>query len=67
MSSNSRLDAASTKSFTDDDVIDIDLASIPEHVREDLAAATYSCVMEFMRQPGGKATLDAVRAYNARI
>jgi len=38
--------------------INIDLASIPDHVREGLAAATYEAVRACINQPGGKELLD---------
>lgn len=49
------------------DNIKIDLSSIPDHVREDLAAATYEAVRNFLAQPGGKEMLDAeIAARKAR-
>jgi len=40
----------------------VDLASIPEHVREELAAATLDSVMAFLKQPGGREFIDAKKA-----
>lgn len=39
--------------------INIDFNAIPEHVREELAAATLESVRSFLRQPGGREFLDA--------
>jgi len=41
------------------DKIQINLSAIPNHVRDDLAATVFECVKDFLRQPGGKAFLDA--------
>jgi len=42
--------------------IEVDLDSIPEHVRDELAAATLDGVMAFLRQPGGREFLDQKKA-----
>ena len=42
--------------------IKIDFASIPEHVKEDLAAATYEAVQNTLKQPGGREMIDAIIA-----
>ena len=42
--------------------ITVDLASMPEHVREELAAATLDSVMAFLKQPGGREFIDARKA-----
>lgn len=39
--------------------IKIDFSSIPDHVREELAAATFECVRSFLQQPGGREFLEA--------
>ncbi len=39
--------------------IKIDFAVIPDHVREELAAATLESVRSFLQQPGGREFLDA--------
>ena len=41
------------------DTIRIDVASIPDYVRDSLAAALLAGVRELLRQPGGKEFLDA--------
>ena len=41
------------------DSIKIDFSAIPDHVREDLAAATFECVRSFLQQPGGREFLEA--------
>ena len=42
--------------------IKIDFDSIPDHVRESLAAATLESVKEFLRKPGGREFLDENKA-----
>lgn len=37
----------------------VDVNSIPDHVREDLAKATYETVCDFLQQPGGRDRLNA--------
>ena len=44
------------------DSIIIDFSAIPDHVREDLAAATFECVRSFLQQPEGREFLDARKA-----
>lgn len=44
------------------DSIKIDFSAIPDHVREELAAATLECVRSFLQQPGGREFLDARKA-----
>ena len=44
------------------DSVKIDFSAIPDHVREDLAAATFECVRSFLQQPGGREFLDARKA-----
>lgn len=44
------------------DNIVIDLETIPNHVRDDLAATVFECVKDFLRQPGGREKLDAKKA-----
>ena len=39
--------------------IHIDTASIPAHVRDDLAAATLDLIHGILRQPGGREALEA--------
>lgn len=39
--------------------IHIDVSAIPDYVRDDLAAATLDLIHEILRQPGGRAALDA--------
>lgn len=39
--------------------IKIDFSAIPDHVRDDLAAATFECVRSFLQQPGGREFLEA--------
>lgn len=41
-----------------DESIEIDFDLIPDHVREDLAAATLESVREFLRKPGGREFLE---------
>lgn len=48
--------------------IHINVAEIPDHARDDLAAATLDFVRGILRQPGGRATLDAkIKAKKAAI
>jgi len=48
--------------------IHINVAEIPDHVRDDLAAATLDFVRDILRQPGGRAALDAkIKAKKAAI
>ncbi|MCF8017794.1 MAG: hypothetical protein K9L62_00215 [Vallitaleaceae bacterium] len=44
------------------DAIKIDFASIPDHVRDEVAAATLESVRSFLRQPGGRERLNARKA-----
>lgn len=44
------------------DPIKIDLAAIPDYVREDLAQATLESIRSFLRQPGGREFLEARKA-----
>lgn len=39
--------------------IHIDVAAIPDHVRDDLAAATLDFIRGILRQPDGRERLDA--------
>ena len=41
------------------DIIRIDVASIPDHVKDSLAAATLAFARRFLQEPGGKEYLDA--------
>ncbi len=41
------------------EAVHINVAEIPDHVRDDLAAATLDFVRGILRQPGGRAALDA--------
>jgi hypothetical protein len=41
------------------DIIEIDTASIPGHVRDSLSAATLEAFTRFLQQPGGRERLDA--------
>lgn len=47
--------------------IKIDFAAIPDHVREELAAATLESVRSFLQQPGGREFLDARKSAKAAI
>ncbi len=48
--------------------IHINVAEIPDHARDDLAAATLDFVRGILRQPGGRAALDAkIKAKKAAI
>jgi hypothetical protein len=42
-----------------ENIVKLDLSSIPDYVREELAAATLEAVENFLRQPGGREFLDA--------
>lgn len=42
-----------------ENIVKLDLSSIPDYVREELAAATLEAVENFLRQPGGREMLDA--------
>ena len=44
------------------DEVKIDVTLIPDHVRDDLAAATLELVRNILRQPGGREMLDAKKA-----
>lgn len=41
------------------DAISIDFATIPDYVRDELAATTLESVRSFLQQPGGRESLDA--------
>lgn len=41
------------------DSIKIDVSLVPDHVRDDLAAATLGFVRGILQQPGGREMLDA--------
>ncbi len=48
--------------------IHINVAEIPDHARDDLAAATLDFVRSILCQPGGRAALDAkIKAKKAAI
>ena len=48
--------------------IHINVAEIPDHVRDDLAAATLDFVRGILRQPGGRAALDEkIKAKKAAV
>ena len=48
--------------------IHINVAEIPDHARDDLAAATLDFVRGILHQPGGRAALDAkIKAKKAAI
>ena len=40
--------------------VHINVAEIPDHVRDDLAAATLDLIRGILRQPGGREALDAI-------
>lgn len=42
--------------------ITVALESIPDYVREELAAATLDSVLAFLKQPGGREFLDTKKA-----
>lgn len=42
-----------------ENIVKLDLSSIPDYVREEFAAATLEAVENFLRQPGGREFLDA--------
>ena len=46
-----------TNELTDE--IHINTAEIPDYVRDNLAAATLDLIHSILRQPGGRAALDA--------
>lgn len=46
--------------------IHIDTSLIPDHVRDQLAAATMDMVLGILRKPGGRELLDAKKAEIAR-
>lgn len=48
--------------YEETDSIEIDFSSIPDHVKEDLAASTLESVNAFLRQPGGREFLDKKKA-----
>lgn len=52
----------STLEGEETDVIHIDTASIPDYVRDVLVAATLDLYRSILRQPGGRAMLDAKTA-----
>ncbi len=48
--------------------VHINVAEIPNHARDDLAAATLDFVRGILRQPGGRAALDAkIKAKKAAV
>ena len=48
--------------------VHINVAEIPDHARDDLAAATLDFVRGILHQPGGRAALDAkIKAKKAAI
>ncbi len=48
--------------------VHINVAEIPDHARDDLAAATLDFVRGILRQPGGRAALDAkIKAKKAAV
>ncbi len=50
----------------DTNTIHIDTTLIPNHVRDQLAAATMDMVLGILRKPGGRELLDAKKAEIAR-
>lgn len=42
--------------------IKIDFSTIPDYVRDELAAATLESIRSFLRQPGGREFLDSRKA-----
>lgn len=46
--------------------IHIDTSLIPDHVRDQLAAATMDMVLGILRKPGGREMLEAKKAEIAR-
>lgn len=42
-----------------ENIVKLDLSSIPDYVREEFAAATLEAVENFLRQPGGREFLEA--------
>ena len=48
--------------------VHINVAEIPDHARDDLAAATLELIRGILRQPGGRAALDAkIKAKKAAV
>ena len=48
--------------------IHINVAEIPDHARDDLAAATLELIRGILRQPGGRAALDEkIKAKKAAV
>jgi len=48
--------------------VHINVAEIPDHARDDLAAATLDFVRGILRQPGGRVALDAkIKARKAAV
>lgn len=47
--------------------IHINVAEIPDHARDDLAAATLDLIRGILRQPGGRERLDARIAARHRM
>lgn len=48
--------------------VHINVAEIPDHARDDLAAATLDLIRGILRQPGGRAALDAkIKAKKAAV
>ena len=48
--------------------IHINVDEIPDHVRDELAASTLELIRNILRQPGGRAALDAkIKAMEADI
>lgn len=43
------------------DSVKLDVSLIPDHVRDELAAATLELVRSILRQPGGREMLDSKR------
>ena len=48
--------------------VHINVAEIPDHARDDLAAATLELIRGILRQPGGRAALDEkIKAKKAAV
>lgn len=48
--------------------VHINVAEIPDHARDDLAAATLDLIRGILRQPGGRAALDErIKAKKAAV
>jgi len=47
--------------------VHIDTASIPDHVRDDLAAATLDFIHGILQRPGGREALDAKIAAKQKV